>query len=454
MKLVIVGAGEVGFHIAQKLSSESKDVTVIDKNPEALRRLTEHFDVQAIEGSGCDPHILKEAGIEEADAFLAVTDSDETNLIACFFANVLAPEVKKLARIRNEAYTHFQPGLLEHHLKIDKIINPDREVVAAIERLITFPDVEDVSELAEGKIRIAGFRATENSPVKNKMLLKLRQQHNDLSFVVGAIFRNDRLIVPKGNDVIEPGDFIYVVSERTVMRKVLRLFGCHEDPPRNILIIGGGKIGLLTARHLEARDLHIRLLERDRKRCDFLAEVLNRAVVIHGDGTDQQILEEENISRMDLVLALTGDEETNILSSLLAKRLGAKRVITRISKFAYMPIVYAIGLGHVVNPRFSAINSILRYIRQGKILSAVTLRGEEAEVLEVEAVEKSGIVGRPLKEIGFPKGALVLAVLRSKEIVIPTGDTIINPGDRAIILAERKVIPRVEKQLSIEMRAF
>lgn len=454
MKLVIVGAGEVGSHIARKLSLENKDVTVIDKNPEALSRITEHLDVQAIEGSGCDPHVLKEAGIEEADAFLAVTDSDEINLISCFFANVLAPQVKKLARIRNESYTHFQPGLLEYHLKIDRIINPDREVAATIERLIVFPDAEDVSELAEGKIRIVGLRVNENSPVKNKSLADLRQQHKDLGFVVGAIFRNEKLIVPKGQDVLQPGDFIYVVSERTVARKVLKMFGCHEDPPRNILIIGGGKIGLITARHLENRDLHIRILEKDRKRCDYLSEVLNRAVVIHGDGTDQQILSEENISRMDLVLALTGDEETNILSSLLAKRLGAKRVITRISKFSYMPIVYAIGLGHVVNPRLSAINSILQYIRQGKILSAVTLRGEEAEVLEVEAVENSEIVGELLKNIKFPQGVLVLAVMRSKDIVIPTGNTVIHPGDRVIILVERKAIPRIEKQLSIKMRSF
>ncbi|MGC8720356.1 MAG: Trk system potassium transporter TrkA [Thermodesulforhabdaceae bacterium] len=454
LKLVIVGAGEVGSHIARKLSLENKDVTVIDKNPEALSRITEHLDVQAIEGSGCDPHVLKEAGIEEADAFLAVTDSDEINLISCFFANVLAPQVKKLARIRNESYTHFQPGLLEYHLKIDRIINPDREVAATIERLIVFPDAEDVSELAEGKIRIVGLRVNENSPVKNKSLADLRQQHKDLGFVVGAIFRNEKLIVPKGQDVLQPGDFIYVVSERTVARKVLKMFGCHEDPPRNILIIGGGKIGLITARHLENRDLHIRILEKDRKRCDYLSEVLNRAVVIHGDGTDQQILSEENISRMDLVLALTGDEETNILSSLLAKRLGAKRVITRISKFSYMPIVYAIGLGHVVNPRLSAINSILQYIRQGKILSAVTLRGEEAEVLEVEAVENSEIVGELLKNIKFPQGVLVLAVMRSKDIVIPTGNTVIHPGDRVIILVERKAIPRIEKQLSIKMRSF
>ncbi|MCX7823492.1 MAG: Trk system potassium transporter TrkA [Syntrophobacterales bacterium] len=454
MRFVIVGAGEVGFHIAQKLSSENKDVTLIDKNAEALRRITEHLDVQAIEGSGCDPHILKEAGLGEAETFLAVTDSDETNLIACFFANLIAPNVKKLARIRNEAYTHFQPGLLERHLKIDKIINPDRELVATIERFIMLPDAEDVSEFADGRIQLIGFRLSEGSEVTGMSLAEIRQRHEGLRFVVGAIFRNETLIVPKGDNRIEAGDFIYVVCERKLVKQILRLFGCYSDMPRNILIIGGGKIGLLTAKLLETRDLHIRILEKDRKRCDHLSELLNRTLVIHGDGTDQQILEEENISRMELVLTLTGDEETNILCSLLAKRLGAQRIITRISKFSYMPIVYAIGLTHVVNPRLSAINSILHYIRRGKILSAVTLRGEEAEVLEVEAMKDSDLVGRPLRDLKFPRGALVLAVIRAKEIIIPTGETAIHPSDRVIILAERKAIPRLENQLSVRVRSF
>lgn len=453
MKFIIVGAGEVGFHIAQKLSSENKDVTIIDKNPEALKRITEHLDVQVIEGSGCDPHILKDAGLEETDTFLAVTDSDETNLIACFFANLIAPEVKKLARIRNEAYTHFRPGLLESHLKIDKIINPDREVVATIERFIRFPDAEDLSEFADGRIQLVGFRVSEESPVKGMTLAEIRKRYEELLFVVGAIFRNETLIVPKGDNTIEVGDLIYVVSEKKFVRKIFKLFGRHGDIPRNILIIGGGKMGLLTAKQLESRDLYIRILEKDRKRCDILSEVLNRTVVIHGDGTDQQILEEENISRMDLVLALTGDEETNILSSLLAKRLGARRVVTRISKFSYMPIVYAIGLTHIVNPRLSAINSILQYVRQGRILSAVTLRGEEAEVLEVEAMENSDLVRRPLRDIKFPKGSLVLAVFRGEEIVIPTGATVIYPNDRVVILAERGAISRLEKQLSVNVRS-
>jgi trk system potassium uptake protein TrkA len=452
VKLIIVGAGEVGFHIAHRLAQENKEVVVIDKNPEALRRLMEFSDVQTVEGSGSDPRILQAAGIEEAQTFLAVTDTDETNLIASFYANILAPHIKKLARIRNEAYTHFQPGLLEKHLNLDKIINPDEELVHTIERLIAVPDAEDVRDLAEGRIQLIAMRVLAESPLKGKSLIELGRMADGLPFIIGAIFRNETLIVPTGKDVLHAGDLLYLASDKDHIGKVLAFFGCRGKLPENILIIGGGDIGLRLARRLENRALHVRLLEKDRARCDQLSEVLHRTIVLHGDGTDQTILMEENIAQMDLVLSLTGDEETNIVCSLLSQRLGARRLITRISKFAYMLIAQAIGLGRVVNPRLSAINSILQYVRRGKIVSALSLKGEEVEVLEAEAIADSPIVGRPLKDIGFPKGALVLAVVRGAKPSIATGYTVILPGDRVVVLCARKAVPQLEKRLSVQVR--
>jgi len=454
LKVIIVGAGEVGFHIAQRLAEENKEVVVIDKDAAALARLTDALDVQPLEGSGSDPKVLEEAGIQEAQTFLAVTDSDETNLIACFFANVLAPDVKKLARIRSEAYTDFRPGFLEASLNLDRVINPDVEVVRTIERLISVPDAEDVSEFAEGRLHLIGIRIKEGCPVLGASMAELRQAVGNVRFVVGAIFRNDALLVPYGRDVIQRDDLVYVVCETRDLKKVLRFFGCRSEHPGNVLIIGGGDIGLRLARRLEKQSLHVRLLEKDLARCQVLADSLDHTIVLHGDGTDQRILLEENVGRMDLVVALTGDEETNILCSLLTRRLGARMAITRISKFAYMPIVNAIGLGHIVSPRLSAINTILQYVRTGKILSAFSLKGEEAEVLEVEAVERSGLVGRPLKDIKFPKGAIVLAVLRGTETIIPTGDTAIQPGERVLILSTRRAMARVEEELSVKMRTI
>ncbi|ROQ89879.1 Trk system potassium transporter TrkA [Desulfosoma caldarium] len=452
MRVIIVGAGEVGFHIAHRLSQENKEVVVIDKNREALQRLSDLADVQTLEGSGSDPRMLQNAGIDEGQTFLAVTDSDETNLIATFYANILAPKIKKLTRIRNDAYTDFQPGLLEKHLNIDKIINPDQELVHTIEGLIAVPDAEDVWELSGGRIQLIGIRLHAGSSLNGKSLVELAQVSPQLPYIVGAIFRHETLIVPTGKDILCSGDLIYVVTDKKHRHDVLSFFGCREKPPENILIIGGGNIGLRLAKQLEARDLRVRLLEKDRRRCNVLSQALNKTIVLHGDGTDQAILLEENIAHMDTIVTLTGDEETNMLCSLLVQRLGAQRIITRLSKFAYMPIAQAVGLGRVVNPRLSAINSILQHVRRGKILSAVSLRGEEAEVLEAEAVADSPLVGRPLREVKFPKGALVLAVVRDHEIEIATGKTVISAGDRVVVLCSRTAVSSVEKYLSVRVK--
>ncbi len=454
MKVIIVGAGEVGFHIAHRLASESKEVVVIDRNPEALKRFSELLDVQWLEGSGANPKMLEEAGIRGADTFLAVTDSDETNLIACLFAKALAPGIVKLARIRNEEYTQYRRGLVEEALNLSMVINPDVEAVRSIERLMAVPDAEDVSEFAEGRITLVGIRVTEGNPILGTRLMDLRSHAGDLRFLVAAIFRNERLIVPFGKDRITLDDLLYFVCEKDELKRLLEFFGCRSEAPRHVLIIGGGNLGFRLARRLEAAPYHVRLLEKNKDRCEFLAAQLSRTIVLHGDGTDQDLLHEENIQSMDMVITITGDEETNVLCSLLARRLGAKRTMTRISKFAYMPIASALGLGHIVSPRLSAVNTILQHVRRGKVLSAVSLKGEEAEVLEAVALESSGIVGRPIKALPFPKGAIVLAVLRGEETLIPTGETVIRPEDRIVILAARDSIPRVEQQLMVKVRYF
>jgi trk system potassium uptake protein TrkA len=285
-------------------------------------------------------------------------------------------------------------------------------------------------------------------------LIELRQKTGELRFIIAAIIRHNRLIIPTGKSHIRTGDLVYCVCEKPELEDVLGVFGSRPVPIRHVLIIGGGNIGAGLAQRLENTSLHVRLIEKNRDKCDVLADQLDRTIVLNGDGTDQELLEEENIQSMDVVVAVTDDEENNILSSLLARQLGARRTITRINKIAYMPIAAAVGLGHIVSPRLSAVNTILRHIRKGKVLSAVTLKGEEAEVLEAVAQEHSGIVGRPLKEMQFPSGALVLAALRGGESLIPSGETIIEPQDRVIILATRKAIPRVERELMVKLEYF
>ena len=453
MKIIIVGAGEVGFHIAQRLAQESKEVVVIDKRADALRRFTDLLDVKTIHGSGSNPRVLEEAGVKDAETFLAVTDSDETNLVSCLFANGLSPGINKLARIRDEGYFQYKPELTKRILDISSIINPEVEVVKTIQRAIATPGTDDVSEFADGRIKLISIRIASDSPVRGITLLDLRKRTGELRFIVGAILRNDRLIIPFGQDSVESGDTVLFVCGTEEMQEILSIFGIHTQVPRNILIVGGGNIGLRLAQSLE-KTYHLRLLERDRERCNVLAAQLDRTVIINGDGTDQALLEEENIRRMDVVVSVTGNEETNVLLSLLAKRLGAKRTITRIDKFAYIPIASAIGLGTIVSSRLSAIGTILQHVRRGKVISAVSLKGEEAEVLEAIALETSEIVGRPLKDLHFPDGVIVLAILRGKESFIPTGSTVINPQDRVVILATRQSIPSVEEQLAVKLEYF
>ena len=454
MKIIIVGAGEVGFHIASRLSLENKDVVLIDKSPTALRRVAENLDVQVVEGSGSSPTVLEEAGIQGADILLAVTNRDETNLVASLFANILSPTTIKLARIRSEEYLTHRDALKEPPYSIDVIINPEAEAVKTVERLLDVPGAVDVGEFAGGRIKVIGVRLDSDCPVAGTQLVDLRKKTGNRQVLVAAISRNEELIIPSGKDQLLVGDLIYFVSEEKELSEAMKFFGKRAEPFKRVLIVGGGNLGTKLAKALEGYSIHTRLIEKDLSRCNRLAESLDKVVVLRGDGSDQQLLLEENVQDMDVVATLTEDEETNILISLLATRMGARKAITRISKFSYLPLVSAIGLEHVVSSRLAAVNSILQYVRRGRVLSAMALKGEEAEVLEVVALETSDIVGKPIHQISFPKGALVVAIIRGDEVIVPTGDSIILPQDRIVIFSTRKAIPQVEKALMVRLEYF
>jgi trk system potassium uptake protein TrkA len=454
LKIVIIGAGEVGFHIARRLSSENKDVVVIDNDVNALRRVAEHLDVQSIEGSGSSPAILEEAGIKAADILVAVTDSDETNLVACLFCNILSPATMKLARIRSEEYLSHEKALSEPPYAIDVIINPEAEAVKKIERLLKLPGAVDVGEFAEGRVRVIGVRLDAASPVSGTRLIDLRQETGSRNILVAAINRNEQLIIPSGKDKLLGGDLIYVVAEEKDAEHALEIFGKREASFKKVLIVGGGNLGFKLAKALERYPIHTKLIEKDAARCNMLAKTLNKAVVLLGDGSDQEVLREENVQNMDLVATFTEDEETNILISLLTRQMGARKALTRINKFSYLPLVSAIGLEHIVSSRLAAVNTILQYIRRGRVLAAMALKDEAAEVLEAVALETSDIVGKPISEISFPKGALIVAIIREDEVIVPTGDSGILPQDRIIIFTARTAIPQVEKALMVKLEYF
>jgi len=449
-----VGAGEVGFHIASHLSRENKEVVIIDRDPGAMRRVSDSLDVQALEGSGSSPVVLEDAGIQDAEIILAVTDSDEANLVACLVANILSPTTKKLARVRNGDFDQYHDNLREHAPHIDNIINPEIEVVKTIESMMRVPGAADVAEFADGRIQFIGIYLDKTSRLAGIKLAELPDKVTNARPLIAAVVREEELIIPRGNDRLMPGDLVYFICEKDKLQETLAVFDKHDRPANRILIVGGGNIGLRLAKHLEEEAKYCKIIEKDADRCVLLAESLNKAVVLCGDGSDQELLAEENIQDMDVAVTLTDDEETNILASLLAKRMGAKKSITRISKFSYFPLMKAIGIEQVVSPRLSAINTILQHIRRGKVLSAISIKGEQGEVMEALALETSDIVDKPLSQIAFPKGALVAGIIRRDEIIIPSGDSVIQPEDRIIIFARRQAIPKIEKILAVKLEYF
>jgi len=454
LKVIIVGAGEVGFHIASHLALENKDVVVIDKNPDAIRRISDNLDVQVVTGSGSSPVVLEEAGIQNAEIILAVTNSDETNLVACLVADMLSSPTKKLARLRDSDFDAYHGNFREHAPHIDTIINPDTEVVKTIYRMMSVPGAVDVGEFADGRIKLVGVNLEEDSRLAGVRLSNLPDVIEKARPLIAAVVRENELIIPRGNDRLKAGDLVYFISEADKLLDTLSVFNKFDQPVNRALIVGGGRIGFRLASLLEANSIYCKVIERNPDRCTYLAERLNKSIVLCGDGSDQGLLAEENIQDMDVVITLTKDEETNILASLLAKRMGARNSITRISKFSYFPLMDAIGIEQVVSPRLSAINTILQHIRRGKVLSAISLKGEQAEVIEAVALETSDIVEKPLRNISFPKGAMVAGIISKETIIIPTGDSVIRPDDRVIILARKEAIPKIEKILAVKLEYF
>ncbi len=454
MKIIIVGAGQVGFHIANHLAQENKDVVVIDKNPNSIRYVSDNIDVQAFVGSGSNPLMLENAGIKEAEILLAVTNSDEANLVACLVANIISPSTKKLARIRDAGFDEYHEIFHDNAPYIDTIINPEIEVVKTIDLLMSVPGAMDVDEFADGRIKFVGVRLDESTQLDGTRLSKISAKLGKQIPLIAAVIRGEELIIPRGNDTLAAGDLVYFISEKDNFMDDLAVFDKAVKPAGRVLIVGGGRIGARLANLLDQRSIYAKIVEKSPERCNTLAEKLNKVIVLHGDGSDQELLKEENVQDMDVVVTVTNDEETNILASLLAKKMGAKKTITRITKFSYFPLMSMIGLEQYVSPRLSAINSILRHTRRGQVLSAKSIKGEQAEILEAVALETSDIVGKPLKKISFPKGALITGIFRDNSVIIPSGESVIEPEDRIIIFAKKQVIPKIEKILEVKLEYF
>lgn len=458
MKVIVCGAGQVGSNIARYLASEDNDVTVIDRSPELIRKISDTLDVQGLVGHASHPDVLEQAGASEADMIIAVTLADEVNMVACQVAHSLFEVPTKIARIRHQSYLEpiWADLFSRDHLPIDVIISPEIEVARAISRRLQVPGAFDMIPLADGKVRVVGVICDTSCPILHTPLRQLTGLFPDLNIEVVAIVRNDRPIIPSGDDQMLPGDEVYFVCDTSHLARAMAAFGHEESAARRIIILGGGNIGLCLAEEIEARHPHVsaRIIEMDRARAQHIAQRLTRTMVLHGDGLDPEILDEANVRATETVVAVTNDDEGNILASLLAKRYGCQRAITLINKTTYSPLVTTLGIDAVVSPRSITVSSILQHVRRGRIRSVHSLREGFAEIIEAEALETSSLVNTPLKEIKLPSGVIVGAIVRGEEVIIPRPSTVIKPHDRVIILAAVGQVKKVEKMFAVRLEFF
>lgn len=453
MRVLVIGAGEVGFHTALRLSSEGHDVVVVDRHPEAMRRVNEQMDVQTLLGLGSSPAVLLQAGLKEADLVVAVTDSDEVNLQACRFANILAPTTTRIARIRSEDILSFMDEHGSGVLDVSTVINPEQEVAGRITQFLKVPAASSVDDFADGKVKLLGLKVPVTSALIRRTMADMHPAGGP-PFLVAAIERDGQVIIPRGNDMVLADDLAYVVVRESAIEEVVTLFGLSNDKVKNLIVVGGGAIGRQVAAEARSRNIKVRIIENDIERCERLANQLKDVIILHGDGTNLSLLREENVGAADVFAAVTNDEENNVLIALLGKKMGARRTIARVAHMGYVPLVSTLGLDLVVSPRFAAVGGILRHLRRGKVISVSSLRDEGTEVIEVEALETSALVGKPLMNVNMPAGALIASVVREDQVIIPSGQTVIEPGDRLVVFVQRKVLSKVEKLLTVSLEFF
>ena len=455
MSILIVGAGEMGYNLARRLSYEKQDVVIIDQNPDRVNFISENLDVQAFVGRGSSPAALDEGNIKSAQMLIAVTDSDEVNLVACMMAGLMNPFVKKVARLRRLEDYERADVAASRNFGIDLIISPEREAVSRLLQVLQIPAATDVMDFAEGRIKLFGFHLTPDSPLIGRTLMGIRAEFSDKRFLIPAIFRGSEIIIPGGKDSLNLNDIVYLLAATETIPELMKKFGLKVASARSFMILGASKVGVQTALGLEKQGAgRIRLIESDQAKCEEVAGLLDNTLVLKSDSIDEEFLRSEGIEDTNVFLAMTEDDNHNALTALLAKRMGVQRVAALTNKFEYQKMLSAIGIDVVVNPRLAGASRILQFLRRGKVISVTMLPGEGVEAIEFEAMEMSQLVGRPLRKIRFPLGAILGAVQRGAEFMIPDGETIIRPGDRVVVFTRREALHRIEKLVTVPIEYF
>tara|TARA_R100001129_G_scaffold72316_6_gene49295 strand:+ start:25193 stop:26569 length:1377 start_codon:yes stop_codon:yes gene_type:complete len=458
MKVIICGAGRVGYGIAERLAAEENDVSVIDTSADLIQGIRDTLDVRGYVGHGAHPDMLSQAGAEQADMIIAVTLYDEVNMVACQVAHSLFNVPTKIARIRAQSYLrpHWADLFSRDHMPIDVIISPEVEVGKVVLRRIALPGATDAVRFADDAIVMVAIECLEDCPVVNTPLDQLSELFPDLNATVVGVWRHEKLFVPHSGDQLETGDLAYVVCQRDNVRRTLGLFGHEEQEAARIVIAGGGNIGFYVAKAIEERQTRTRLkiIESNRSRAVSIAESLKRTVVINGSSLDQEILVEADVQDADLIVALTNDDQVNILTSVMAKRLGCKANMALINNPSYHDFTRTLGIDAHINPREVTISRILQHVRRGRIRAVHSVQKGAAEIIEAEAMETSPLVGKPLRELELPDGVRIGAIYRDKAVIRPDGDTRIKAKDRVVIFATLDAVKHVEQMFRVSLEFF
>ncbi len=452
MKIIILGAGTVGSSLAEHLTSEANDITLVDQNPELLRALQDHLDIRTIEGNASYPDVLRSAGADDADMLIAVTDADEINMIACQVAYTIFHTPTKIARVRALEYLREEKLFTQEALPVDVLISPEQLITDNIKRLIEHPGALQVLDFADGQVQLVGVRAYYGGPLVGHELQRLREHMPKVDTRVAAIYRRNRAILPEGHTVIEADDEVFFIAAKKDIRAVMSELRRIDKPYKRIMVAGGGNIGRRVAKILE-NEYQVKLIDHNPGRTQQLSSELEKTIVLKGDVADQDLLLEENIESTDIYCALTNDDEANILSSMLAKRLGARKVMTLINRTAYVDLVQSGDIDIAISPQQVTIGALLAHVRRGDVAKVHSLRRGAAEAIEAIAhgdENSSKVVGRTIEDLKLPPGTTIGAIVRNDEVIIAHHDTRIEPEDHVILfVVDKKSILEVEKLFQV-----
>ncbi len=458
MKVIICGAGQVGWQIARHLSSEKNDVTVVDNNADLVRRAIDTLDVQGVSGFASYPDVLDRAGARDADMIIAATHSDEVNMVTCQVAHSVFAIPRKIARLRSQSYlTAIYSDLYRRdHMPIDVVISPEREVAEAALQRLAAPAAFDTENFLDGEAQLLGISLDEDCPVVNTPLRQLSDLFSTLKAIVVGVRREGSLFSPDPGDQLFVGDQVYLFSQTKDVKRTLEIFGKDIKRQERIVIVGGGNVGLAVAKELETRAIRVRakVIEFDRARAEAAADTLERTIVLHGDGMDMDLLKEANIHNADAVLAVTDDDKTNLLACVRAKAAGCPMAITLVNDPTLVPLMDPLDVDAYINPRATTVSSILRHIRHGRVRGVYSIGDAEAEVIEAQVLSTSPIAGHLIRDIEFPEGVLVGALVKGETYHKPTADLRIEEGDVIALFALAADVPEVERLLQVSIDFF